>query len=190
MKEIHFKFDTSKLCNIFNIENMGIIEETFMCDEELSCVGERNGFFGKKHTKKTKDIISEKIKLLYQNSKFRASRKNCGSKNGMYQSNRIGQLNPMYGKSHSEETKQKLSTAAKERYKNSSSPLKGTKLSEERKAKIAETNSKQYELISPEGKSVSIKNLEKFARENNLKVNCLRHVISGRNKTHNGWRAK
>ena len=67
MKEIHFKFDTSKLCNIFNIENMGIIEETFMCDEELSCVGERNGFFGKKHTKETKDIISEKIKLLYQN---------------------------------------------------------------------------------------------------------------------------
>ncbi len=191
MKEIYFKFDTSKLCKVFNIENMGVIEDTFIYDKELSCAGEKNGFYGKKHTKETKDIISEKVKLLCeQNPEFNESRKNRGSKNGMYQSNRFGELNPMYGKTQSEETKQKISDAAKERYKNRPHPVLGNKLSEEQKSQIAERNSKEYELISPEGNPIKLKNLEKFARENNLSVNCLRHVLSGRNKSHKGWTAK
>lgn len=188
MKEISFKFNTDRLCELFNIEYMGVIEGKTLVETESSCAGEKNGFYGKTHTEETKDIISEKIKFLCENnSTFANSRKNFGSKNGMYQSNRFAELNPMYGKTHSKQTKQKISEAAKERYKNNPHPRLGNKLSEEQKSKIAEKNSKEYELISPAGNLVKIKNLEKFARENNLSVNCLRHVLSGRNKSHKGW---
>jgi hypothetical protein len=191
MKEIHFKFNTDKLCELFNIEYIGVIEGKFLCETESSCAGEKNGFYGKTHTQETKDIISEKIKSLCKNNpSFAISRKNVGSKNGMYKSNRFGELGPMYGKTHSEKTKQKISDAAKKRYKNRPHPVLGNKLSEERKCQIAEKNSKEYGLISPEGNPTKIKNLEKFARENNLSVNCLRHVLSGRNKSHKGWTAK
>jgi hypothetical protein len=191
MKEISFKFNTDKLCELFNIEYMGVIQGTTLCETESSCAGKKNGFYGKTHTKETKDIISEKIKFLCENNPtFVESRKNVGSKNGMYQSNRFGELNPMYGKTQLEDTKQKISEAAKERYKNQPHPRLGSKLSEEQISNIKERNSKEYELISPEGKVTKIKNLENFARENNLSVNCLRHVISGRNKSHKGWKAK
>ena len=49
--------------------------------------GEENPFFGKKHSKETKDKLSEFAKA------------------------RTGSLNPFYGKKHSEETKQKISKA-------------------------------------------------------------------------------
>lgn len=191
MKEISFKFNTDKLCELFDIEYMGIIEGKTLVKTESSCAGVKNGFYGKTHTPETKVIISEKIKFLCQNnSTFVNSRKNVGSKNGMYQSSRFGELNPMYGKTQSEETKQKISKAAKERYKNKPHHRIGNKLSEEQKFQIAEKNSKEYELISPEGNLIKLKNLEKFARENNLSANCLRHVLSGRNKSHKGWTVK
>lgn len=191
MKEIFFKFNTDKLCELLNIEYVGIIEGKTLVETKSLCSGEKNGFYGKFHTQETKDIISEKIKFLYKNNpSFVNSRKNIGSKNGMYQSNRFGELNPMYGKTQSEETKQKISKAAKERYKSKTHPRIGNKLSKEKKSQIAEKNSKEYELISPEKNLIKLKNLEKFARENNLSVNCLRHVLSGRNKSHKGWTAR
>ena len=57
--------------------------------------------------------------------------------------NHQGSNNTMYGKHHSEETKQKLSNAAKEQFKNGS-PLKGKHLSEESKElmRIAAKNRK------------------------------------------------
>ena len=56
------------------------------------------------------------------------------------------------------------------------------------KKALSEKNSKEYKLISPEGKIVKIKNLTKFAADNNLNINCLQHVVAGRNKSHKGWK--
>lgn len=50
--------------------------------------GERNPFYGKKHTEESKALMSAAKKG-----------RNCGAKNPMYGVRLIGELNPMYGKS-------------------------------------------------------------------------------------------
>ena len=52
-----------------------------------------------------------------------------------------GENNPFYGKTHTPETKQKLSEARKKFYLTNESPQKGIPLSEETKQKISETRS-------------------------------------------------
>jgi hypothetical protein len=106
----------------------------------------------------------------------------------MYGSARFGKLNPMYGKTHNEETRKKMSENIKKYYENNPNPNLGKKLSDEQKRCISEKNSKEFKLINPEGEIIHIKNLTKFAKENNLSIGCLQHVVSGRNKNHKGWK--
>lgn len=189
MKEITYKFNTKNLNKIFNIEEESTIEETFISDNDGGCSGEKNGFYGKTHTDEVKKLIGEKIKYLHKTDEnFRKSRINIGEKNGMYGSARFGELNPMYGKVHSNETRKKISENIKKYYEKNPSPNIGRKLSDEMKQKISEKNSKEYKLIDPNGKIVQVKNLTKFAKNNNLNIGCLQQVVSGRNKSHKGWK--
>lgn len=182
-----YKFNTKKLNNIFNICGEEILYEEYE-GISSSYKGSGNPFYGKRHTKETK-ILLRKITLeLCKSDKFRMSRSLKGEKNGMYGSKRSKELNPMWGKKHSEETKQKQSKKRKEWFQNNESPLKGKPCSEEKKRILSEKNSKQYKLISPEGEIIKIKNLTKFAKENNLNIGCLQHVVAGRNKSHKGWK--
>lgn len=52
----------------------------------------------------------------------------------------IGENHPMYGKNHSEETKQKISEARKERYYGENHPMYGKHHSEETKKKMSENH--------------------------------------------------
>ena len=79
--------------------------------------GKLNGFYGKKHTEETKQILREKTLELLKNENFRMSRICIGEKNGMYRKPRSGDLNPMFGKKHSEEARKKMSEKAKLRFK-------------------------------------------------------------------------
>jgi len=179
-----------KLNETFNIE--GSLEKITIeendCEEISSYKKNMNPFFGKKHTEETKLLLRSISLNLCKDKKFRMSRRNFGENNGMYQSARFGKLNPMWGKTHSEETKLKQSNKRKEWFKNNESPLKGKPCPEHVKKGLSEKNSKEYTLISPEGNKVKIKNLTKFARDNDLSINCLNHVVSGRNKSHKGWK--
>lgn len=189
MKKIHYKFNTKNLNKIFNIKGEYILEDVFMVDNDGGCNGEKNGFYNKKHTEETKKIIAERTKYLNEtNIEYRKSRANYGEKNGMYGSARFGELNPMYGKTHNEETIRKISENIKKYYENNPNPNLGKSLTEEQKNKISEKNSKEFKLINPEGEVIYIKNLTKFAKENNLNIGSLRHVVAGRNKSHKGWR--
>ena len=189
MKEINYKLNTKKLNEIFNISGYEVIEETFIVDTDSGCNGENNGFYGKMHSEETKKIISNKIKNLYKtDNDFKNSRRNFGEKNGMYGSARFGELSPMYGKKHSEETKKKMSEIKKKYYQTNPSPNKGKKLSDEMKKNLSEKNSKEYTLLSPNNDIIKIKNLTKFAKDNELSIGCLVQVVSGRNKSHRGWR--
>lgn len=189
MKKIYYKFNTKTLNEIFNLENEQIIEEFFTTNDDCGCSGYNNGFYGKKHTEEVKKLIGEKIKFLYKTNKsFRNSRINCGEKNGMYGSARFGKLNPMYGKTHNKETREKISKNIKKYYENNPSPNIGRKISNEMKERISERNSKEYKLVDPTGKVVEIKNLTKFAKDNNLSIGCLQQVVAGRNKSHKGWK--
>lgn len=72
--------------------------------------GEKNSFYGKKHTEKTKKILSEQRK-----------------------GKMIGKNNPFYGQKHTDETKNLLATNASERFK-------GVPKSEEHKKKIGDAH--------------------------------------------------
>ncbi len=183
----HIQFNTSKLNEIFNV-NCNIKQICFEVEGTTGCEGELNPFYGKKHTEETKEIIRQKILKLCEDESFRMSRANFDKSNGMYGTNRCGKLNPFYGKRHTEETKKKQSKKRKEWFKNNVNPLKGKPCLESTKKALSEKNSKQYKLVSPEGKVVEIKNLTKFAKENDLNIGCLHQVVSGRNKTHRGWK--
>jgi len=186
MKKISYKFNTKKLSEHFGISDIGIITDEFI--GKSGCEGILNGFYGKTHSEVTKEIIKNHTLKLCKDKKFLNLRRNFGKSNGMYNSKRFGNLNPMYGKTHSEETKKKQSEKRKEWFKNNESILKGKPCLESTKKALSEKNSKEYELISPEGKMILIKNLAKFCKENNLNENCIRHVIAGRNKSHKGWK--
>lgn len=186
MKKI-IKFNTKKLNETFNIDNSSeIIYEEY--EGNSGCEGELNFFYGKKHSKETKEKLRQITLELCKDETFRMTRANYKEKNGMHNSKRFGELNPMWGKNHSEEAKQKQSKKRKEWFKHNESPLKGKPCPETTKQKLSEKNSKEYRLISPKGEIVKIINLTKFAKENNLNIGCLHHVISGRNKSHKGWK--
>lgn len=76
--------------------------------------GKNNPFYGKKHSQRTRRILS---KLATK---------------------RTGELNPFYGKKHSEETRRILSIKAKERFLNGKNPMEGRNHSEETRRKISE----------------------------------------------------
>jgi len=186
MKKI-IKFNTKKLNEVFNIDSPPeILYEEY--EGYSGYEGDLNPFYGKKHSKETKEKLRKITLELCKDESFRMSRASYGKKNGMYGSVRFGKLNPMWGKNHSEETKIKQREKRKEWFKNNESYLKGKPCLESTKKALSEKNSKEYKLISPEGKIVEIKNLTNFAKENNLNLGCLRHVVSGRNKSHKGWK--
>jgi hypothetical protein len=186
MKKIS-TFNTKKLNETFNINSPPqILYEEY--EGVSGCEGELNPFYGKKHSEETKEKLRQITLELCKDEEFRMSRVNYKEKNGMYGSARFGELNPMWGKTHSEEAKLKQSEKRKEWFKKNESPLKGKPCLESTKKALSEKNSKEYKLISPEGKIIKIKNLTKFATDNNLNVGCLQHVIAGRNKSHKGWK--
>jgi hypothetical protein len=186
MKKI-IKLNTKKLNKVFNIN----IPSEILYEEYEGVSGydgELNPFYGKKHSEETKEKLKQITLELCKDESFRTSRINYKEKNGMYGSARFGELNPMWGKNHSEEAKLKQSEKRKEWFRKNESPLKGKPCLESTKKAVSEKNSKEYELISPEGKLVKIKNLTKFAKDNNLNIGCLHHVVSGRNNSHKGWK--
>lgn len=188
MKESYY-FDTSTLNRTFNIspEFDTVLYEEYeyeMGDWSAEC----NPFYGKKHTDETKQILREKTLKNLEDDSFRMSRANYGEKNGMYGSARYAEDNPMWGKTHSDKTRKLISEKRKEWFKHNESPLKGRPCSESTKKALSDKNSKQYKLVSPEGQVVEVKNLTQFARDNDLSIGSLQHVVAGRNKTHKGWK--
>lgn len=125
-----------------------------------------------------------------------------------------GENHPGYGKSRSEETKQKIRNTVNTTYKNDityrdrvsietkkammnpdireklrQSNL-GKKLSKTTKRKIAESRSKEYIVYSPENQIIYVKNLKNFCKENNLNNSSMCNVAKGRYKHHKKWRCK
>jgi group I intron endonuclease len=116
--------------------------------------------------------------------------------------NRCGSGNPMFGKIHSDLTKEKMSKARsgeknpffgkikndhplfgfnhseEEKQKRSERQTERMKSPESRK-KMADLHSKTFEIFTPDNKVLEIKNLKKFCKENNLSYSTVRYNRKG-----------
>ena len=113
----------------------------------------------------------------------------------------------LLGVNHSQQTKQKISLAHKgkrlseEHKRKMSLANKGKNISEETKQKLSlslkgrppnpnmiEANVLDWIITTPEGKTIQIRNLTKFCRENNLNVGHMVRVSDGTRKQHKGYK--
>jgi len=179
------KMNCKKLNAFFNVEGPDYLEIGLL-EKNMSSKGSAgiyNAFYGMKHTESTKKELSEIMKLKCKNDEiFRVSRINYGEKNGMFGSARFGSLNPMYGKSHSAETKKKQSESAKNRIR-----TKTWKLSDAQKLNISNKNSKTYKIKHPNGDILTITNLTKYCKENGLNGIMMSRVSRGVAISHKGY---
>jgi len=115
----------------------------------LQTSGEKNPFFGKTHSEKTRKLISNKVSNLPPEWREKVRKKLIGKKRSKEHKEKIslqtsGEKNPFFGKNHSIEAKQKISEANRGRIQTTeeiakrSAALKGRKLSEEHCKKISE----------------------------------------------------
>jgi hypothetical protein len=165
MAESSYRFNTKSLCDLFNIDGATILEETYECDPS-SYSGNGNPFYGLNHTEETKKIISDKVKKKLEDEEFKRSRINYGEKNGMYGSERYGELNPMWKKKHSKDSIEKM---------------KGPR-------GYCEKSSKSGKLVSPDGIIYEFKGISKFCKEHNLNQSKISNVLSGKTNHHKGWK--
>ena len=114
---------------------------------------------GHKHLEETKKKLSEAAKGQFFSAETRKKMSESAK-----------------GRIRSEETRNKLSEA-----------LKGRICSEEHKLKMSEVKSKTWTLIDPNGNILTIKNLAKFCRENNLGQASMCCVAKGERRSYKGW---
>ena len=88
-----------------------------------------------------------------------------------------GENNPFYGQTHTEETKEKMRTAARNR-------------GQEWREKLSKANANNtYNFLNPEGECVTIRgSLNFFCKENNLNTGAMCQVHKGNHAHHKGWR--
>lgn len=109
---------------------------------QKSCMGEANSFYGKAHTKYTKNLLSQLSNKYYKSLTQEQRNKIHGHKgksNYWYGKSRSKELNPMYGKTHSEKTKRKSGMAISKAYWSKTEEEKN-----EIKNKLSESQSKRW----------------------------------------------
>lgn len=128
--------------------------------------------------------IRATLNSMSQERKIEISKKRTrkGSDNGMFESARFGELNPMYGKTQSDETRQKISLANKGK----PSKRKGKKLTEDEKKNMEGVNSKSWTFLY-NGEKVEFVNLKKYSKEHGLNDVCMSRVYRGIFVNHKGY---
>lgn len=126
--------------------------------------GENNPFYGRKHSEKTKKHMSTKKKKWFSieenrqktidaqqnrdNSAFRTVEfrtkrsiflKECYANGYMIPASNYGENNGMYGKTHTEQSKQLMSEAKKDKYAGENNPMYGKTHSDETKEKMRQS---------------------------------------------------
>lgn len=140
------------------------------------------GMSGWNHTKETCQKISiamlgKKLGPFTKEHRKKMSMAQMGIKNHMY--GKKGKDSPFYGKKRSEETIKKIVNK-----------LRNRTIPEDIKTKISNSVSSYWLIIYPNGKSLIIKNLRKFCKQNKLDYSCMNSVSMGRQKRHKNYSCK
>ena len=110
-----------------------------------------------------------------------------GKHNGMYGTCRTGKDNPNYGKSHTDEVKDKIRIANTGRVKSTESIDKQRDSMRKTLDKMdIHYNAKSVKFIY-NNEIVIVVNLARYCRDNNLSEGCMRSVIAGRQNKHKGY---
>ena len=120
-----------------------------------------------------------------QETRDKISKSNKGKKCGEEKKRHLSELYKMRGHKPPSRKGCKMPESAKVKISNAS---KNKKLSDSAKLKVAEANSKEFILVSPEGKIVKGKNISKFCRDNELSRSCIVNVLNSKAKQHRGWK--
>lgn len=82
-------------------------------DYRAKFMGKNSPMFGKHHTEHSKYLISKSSKELWKNEEYRKfqTERMIGENNHMFGVHLYGELNGMYGKHHTQESKEKISKA-------------------------------------------------------------------------------
>lgn len=143
--------------------------EKFCC----SAQGEDNPFFGQKHTKESRQKISE------------ARRGKC-----------TGENNPNYGKPLAEKTRKKISEARKGKYKGKDNPFYGKEHTEESRQKMSKANTGEknhrydhtiYKWKHKDKTEIVQMTQRQFINHYGLDSRSVSKVIKGKRKHHKGW---
>lgn len=123
IKEIDSKVKCNKCGSFssFKIYHILLKKDDYIC---RTCIntGDKNPFYGKKHTEEFKDRMSRSRKSMY-----------------------MGKGNPFYGKRHTEETKEKLSKINRGKQLGEDNPFFGKKHSKATRRKMSISQRRAYE---------------------------------------------
>jgi hypothetical protein len=141
--------------------------------------------FSKERRKKMSSIHKGRKKSVKHRQLLREARQRegrwKGEKNPKFGGDAVrGELNPMWGKEHSGETRQKISTRNKAFY----NTPKGKRINKNRALKYL------YELIDPAGEVYITDNLWDFSKQYGLTNSSLHKAVTGKALHHKGWTGK
>lgn len=154
-------------------EEHGILLNILESGRPPAYKGKDHPWYGRIHSKETKDKIKMAIKEQYKNgrkSSFKGKKHTEESK----EKNRQAHL----GKKQSKETIEKRVNSRKQSNK---------KQTEHQKQKVREANQKPWMIITPDGVEEIITNLRKYSLDRNLDPSNMMHVARGRQKQHKGY---
>lgn len=136
-------------------------------------------------------IESQRIKITGKGNGFygKTHTEETKKKISVMASKRVGELNPFYGKTHTKETKKKISEAKKGRFAGELNPFYGKVHTEETKQKIRETQiGKKVAQFDKEGNLIKVWDYAKLASEQlNIDQSTIGRVCKGKGKTAGGY---
>lgn len=154
----------------------------------------REKALGKKHTETTRKLISEKGLGRPSPNKGKQILPHVYEALQEGRKKVKGENHPMHGKSHTAESKKKMSESHKLKdTTGKENPFYGKTHSEEVKQKLREINknnepnAQSYRFTSPEGIVFEGNNINRFCREYNLIPSSMCLVKQGKQKIHKGW---
>jgi hypothetical protein len=153
----------------------GTLLNIFIANRPERMLGERNGFYGKKHSEETKRKLS---KL------------NTGKKHSEKSKRLISEANR--GKPKTEEHRQKIREKARGRYvkEETKQKLREYNLQEDILRKNIESKQKEWIVITPEGTEEFVINLSEYCITKNISRSKMYSVAAGRRNHHKGYKCR
>lgn len=166
-------FKSEVIYQSLDYEHSRVIERDFIIQHNslantLGGHGYNIDLGGKGHKRSSESIKKQSLKMKGRkhSQEHINKRKMYGENNPMY--GKTGEKSSWWGRSHTEETKKKISESRTGKFTGTNHPNYGKKSPENVVQAIKDKNSKSYKIIFEDGSSEIIKNLSAYCRKYNI----------------------